>query len=123
MRYLVLLKAAQPGTPPPPELMNAIMALGEEAMKAGALLDNAGLAPSAAGARVDVLDGRLTVTDGPFAESKEMISYALYEVASREEAVEWARRFMRIHVDLWPGWEGESQVLKVMGPEDFAPQG
>ncbi|NKQ58273.1 hypothetical protein HFP15_36020 [Amycolatopsis sp. K13G38] len=122
MRYIVLLKGTNPGTPPPPELMAAIMALGEEATKAGAMLDNAGLAPSAAGARVEVLDGELSVTDGPFAESKEMISYALYEVASREEAVEWTRRFMQIHVDMWPGWEGESQVLKVMGPEDFAPQ-
>lgn len=122
MRYIVLLKAANPDTPPPAELMDAIMKLGEEATKAGAMLDNAGLAPSAAGARVDVVDGKLSVTDGPFAESKEMISYALYDVRSKEEAVEWTRRFMKLQLDLWPGWEGAAQVLKVMGPEDFAPQ-
>ncbi len=121
MRYLVILKGNQPDSPPPPELMNGIMALGEEATKAGALLDNAGLAPSAAGARVQLSGGRLSVTDGPFTEAKELISYAMYEVRSRDEAVEWTTRFVKLHRDLWPGWEGEADVLKVFGPEDFAP--
>jgi hypothetical protein len=120
MRYLILLKATQPAGPPPPELMEAIMALGAEATASGALLDTAGLMPSAAGARVNVYGGKLSVTDGPFAEAKETISYALYEVRSKDEAVEWASRFMSLHRDLWEGWEGESEVLKVMGPEDFA---
>ena len=120
MRYLTLLKATQPAGPPPPELMEAIMALGAEATASGALLDTAGLAPSAAGARVDVVGSRLSVTDGPFAEAKETISYALYETRSKDEAVEWASRFMSLHRDLWAGWEGETDVLKVMGPEDFA---
>src|SRR3954469_23610345 len=121
MRYLTLLKATQPAGPPPPELMEAIMALGAEATASGALLDTAGLAPSATGARVDVAGGRLSVTDGPFAEAKETISYALYEVRSKDEAVEWASRFMVLHRDMWPGWEGDAEVLKVFGPEDFAP--
>ena len=121
MRYLILLKGAQPATPPPPGLMEAIMKLGEEATAAGALLDTAGLAPSAAGARVELAAGSVTITDGPFTESKEMISYALYDVRSRAEAAEWAARFLRLHRDLWPGWEGTADVLKVMGPEDFAP--
>ena len=119
MRYLVLLKGSQPTTPPPPELMDAIMKLGGEATATGALLDTAGLAPSAAGVRVALSSGELSVTDGPFTEAKETISYALYQVRSKEEAVEWASRFMKLHRDLWPGWEGESDVLKVMGPEDF----
>jgi hypothetical protein len=119
MRYLILLKGAQPATPPPPELMAAIMRLGEEATASGALLDTAGLAPSAAGARVRLSDGRLSVTDGPFAEAKETISYALYDVRSKDEAVEWASRFMKLHRDLWDGWDGEADVLKVFGPEDF----
>jgi hypothetical protein len=121
MRYLILLSGVQPPTPPPPGLMEAIMKLGEEATQAGALLDTAGLAPSAAGARVELAAGNVTVTDGPFTESKEMISYALYDVRTKEEAVEWAARFIRIHRDLWAGWEGTAEVLKVMGPEDFAP--
>lgn len=122
MRYLVVLEAAQPPTPPPAELMAAIMALGEEAVRSGAMIDNAGLAPSAAGARVSVTgEAGLLVSDGPFAESKEMISYALYETAGRAEAVEWTSRFMRLHAEMWPGWEGEARVLKVVGPEDFGP--
>ena len=121
MRYIVLLTATRPDTPPPPALMEAIMKLGEDATAAGALVDQAGLSPSAFGARVGVSGGDLSVTDGPFAESKEVISYALYDVRDKAEAVEWTSRFMRVHRDLWPGWEGESQVLKVMGPEDFAP--
>jgi hypothetical protein len=55
------------------------------------------------------------VTDGPFAESKEVISYALYEVSDRAEAVEWSSRFLRLHRDMWPGWEGEVDVLQVFG--------
>ena len=113
MRYLILLTAAQSPSNPPPELMDAIMKLGAEATDAGALLDTAGLAPSAAGARVKLAEGRLSVTDGPFAEAKEMISYALYQVRSKEEAVEWASRFLKLHRDLWPGWEGTADVLQV----------
>jgi hypothetical protein len=121
MRYMVLLRAAQPASPPPPDLMEAIAKLGEEATRAGALLDTAGLAPSADGARVQLTGGRLSVTDGPFTETKEMISYALYQVRTKEEAVEWASRFLRLHRDLWEGWEGEAEVLRVFSPEDFAP--
>jgi hypothetical protein len=121
MRYIVLLKATQPASPPPPELMEAIMKLGAEATQSGALVDTAGLMPSAAGARVELRAGGLSVTDGPFTEAKELISYALYDVRGKEEAVEWSTRFLRLHRDLWPGWEGAADVLKVMGPEDFAP--
>ncbi|MEU4426478.1 YciI family protein [Actinoplanes sp. NPDC024001] len=123
MRYLTLLRAKQSATPPPPELMAAIMALGEEATRAGSLLDTSGLAPSASGARVSLTGGELMTTDGPFAEAKEVISYAIYEVRSKEEAVEWASRFLRAHQDLWPGWEGEVDVLKLFGPEDFPAAG
>jgi hypothetical protein len=121
MRYIILLTGTQPGTPPPPELMDAITKLGEDATRSGALLDTAGLAPSAAGVRVTLAEGRITATDGPFTEAKELISYALYDVRSKAEAVEWAERFLRLHRDLWPGWEGGADVLKVLGPEDFAP--
>ena len=92
------------------------MKLGGEATEAGVLLDTAGLLPSAAGARVALAGGKVTVTDGPFTESKELISYALYEVRSKEEAIEWASRFMKLHRDLWPGWEGQTDILQVMGP-------
>lgn len=121
MRYIVILKGTQPAGPPPEGLMEAIMDLGAEATASGSMIENAGLAPSAAGARVTVAGGELSVMDGPFAEAKEYISYAIYEVRSKEEAVEWASRFMQLHVDRWPGWQGTSDVVKVFGPEDFAP--
>jgi hypothetical protein len=122
MRYLMLLNGVPTDTPPPEGLMEAIMALGEEATRAGVLLDTAGLAPSAAGGtRVDLTAGKLSVTDGPFTEAKEIISYAVYEVRSKEEAVEWASRFLAVHRDRWPGWEGDTEIRRIFGPEDFAP--
>jgi hypothetical protein len=120
MRYLMLLHGTPPATPPPPGLMEAIMALGEEATRAGVLLDTAGLAPGAT--RVELTGGALSVTDGPFTEAKEIISYAVYDLRSVEEAVEWATRFLTVHRDQWPGWEGDSEIRRVFGPEDFAPQ-
>ena len=121
MRYLVLLEGTNPATPPPPALMQGIGALGAEATQAGVMVDTAGLSPGAYGAAVTVTGGDLSITDGPFAEAREMISYAVYDVGTKEEAVEWTARFMRLHVETWPGWEGSAKVLKVMGPEDFGP--
>ena len=118
MRYMMLLSGTNPSTPPPTELFEAIMKLGGEATEAGVLLDTAGLLPSASGARVALAGGKVTVTDGPFTESKELISYALYEVRSKEEAIEWASRFIKLQRDLWPGWEGQSDILQVMGQQN-----
>jgi hypothetical protein len=119
-RYLILLLGTPPASPPPPDLMEAIMTLGQEATRAGVLLDTQGLAPSGAGGvRIDLTGGGLTVTDGPFTEAKEIISYALYELRSTDEAVEWASRFLTLHRDLWPGWEGDAEIRRVFGPEDF----
>jgi hypothetical protein len=115
MRYMMLLSGTNPSPPPPPELFEAIMKLGGEATEAGVLLDTAGLLPSAAGARVVLAGGNVTVTDGPFTESKELVSYALYEVRSKEEAVEWASRFIKLHRDLWAGWEGQTDIFQVLG--------
>jgi hypothetical protein len=117
MRYMMLLTGNNPSSPPPPGLFEAIMKLGGEAMEAGVLLDTAGLLPSASGVQVTLAGGQIKVTDGPFTESKELISYALYEVRSKEEAIEWASRFMELHRDLWAGWEGTTEVLQVMGQE------
>jgi hypothetical protein len=116
MRYMMLLSGTSPATPPPPALFEAIMKLGGEATEAGVRLDTAGLLPSEAGARVALAGGKVTVTDGPFTESKELISYALYDVRSKDEAIEWASRFVKLHRDMWPGWEGQTDILQVMGP-------
>ena len=97
-RYLATLyKTAEPASPAPPELLEAIMKLGEEATQAGALLDTAGLAPSVAGARVELAAGNVTVTDGPFTESKELIAgYAMMQVNSMQEAIAWGERFAAV---------------------------
>jgi hypothetical protein len=100
--------------------MEAIMQFGAEATAAGALLDTAGLSPNRRGARVQLAGGHLSVMDGPFTETKEMLSYALYQVRSKDEAIEWTSRFLELHRQHWPQWEGVAEILKVMGPEDFA---
>ena len=120
MRFMMLVKSAEDSGPPPKTLMEAIGKMAEEATRAGVLLDTQGLAPSAAGGvRVELADGQLSVTDGPFTEAKEIISYAVYELRSREEAVEWASRFVVLHRDRWPGWAGDCEIRRVFGPEDF----
>jgi hypothetical protein len=125
MRFLTMVKSdeSMPAGPPPPELMAGIAELGERAAKDGTLLDQGGLLPTATGALVRVSGGKVTVVDGPFTEAKEVIGgYAMWQVRTKEEAVEAARRFMELHADLWPGYEGVCEVRQVMDPADFGPQ-
>jgi hypothetical protein len=122
MRFLttVAMDESFPAGPPPAELFRAIGELGEQSTKAGTLVETGGLLPSGTGARVRVADGKVTVTDGPFTEAKELIGgYAIHEVRSREEAIEAARRFMQLHADLWPGVEAVCDVRQIAGPDDF----
>ena len=114
MRFMIMVKSAEGAGPPPMALMAAIANLGEEAARAGAMVEMGGLLPSAMGARVRLSAGKLLVTDGPFAESKEVIGgYAVYDVKSKQEAIEWTSRFMQLHKDHWPGWEGESEIRQI----------
>jgi hypothetical protein len=98
MRYLGLLKAdkdSESGVPPSPELMERCGKFIEEVMKKGILVSTAGLQPSAMGKRVRLANGKVTVIDGPFAETKELVaSYAILELKSMEEAVYWTTRFL-----------------------------
>jgi hypothetical protein len=114
MRFMMLVKSAENAGLPPKALMTAIAKLGEEATRAGAMVETGGLLPSAMGARVRLTAGKLIATDGPFAESKELIGgYAVYDVKSKHEAIEWASRFMQLHKEHWPGWEGESEIRQI----------
>ena len=114
MRFMTMVRSAENSGFPPPALMEAIARLGEEAMKAGVLVETGGLLPSALGARVRLTGGQLKVTDGPFTESKELIGgYAVYDLKSKAEAIEWTRRFMELHREHWPGWEGESEIRQI----------
>jgi hypothetical protein len=66
----------------------------------------------------------VVVTDGPFTETNEVVGgYAQFELKSKEEAVRSAVRFMELHKKHWPGWEGETEVRQMFGPEDFGPEG
>jgi hypothetical protein len=117
MRFMTLVKSAETSAPPPQALMDAIGKLGEEAARNGVMVEMGGLLPTAMGARVRLAGGRLTVTDGPFTEAKEVIGgYAVYAVKSKAEALEWTRRFLALHQEHWKGWEGEVELRKLYDP-------
>lgn len=119
MRFMMLVKSAERSGPPPKELMDAIAKVAEEAVKSGAMLQTGGLAPTAISARVRLSQGEISATDGPFTESKEVIGgYAIFELASKEAAIKSAQDFMELHKRYWPGWEGETEIRQIFGPED-----
>ena len=121
MRFMMIVKHGEQQGPPPKQLMDAIAKLAEEAAKAGTMLGSGGLGPTALGARVRLSAGQVTVTDGPFTEAKEVVGgYAQFELKTKEEAVKSAITFMELHKKHWPGWEGETEVRQMFGPEDFA---
>ncbi|MCC6359752.1 MAG: YciI family protein [Phycisphaerales bacterium] len=120
MRFMIIVKAtpdSEAGKMPEPELLTAMASYHEELARAGALLDGSGLKPSSTGWRVRYAGDGRTVVDGPFAETKELIAgYTLIQVKSREEALEWTRRFPN------PAGEGrpaEIEVRQLFELEDF----
>jgi hypothetical protein len=123
MRFMMIVKHAENQGPPPKELMDAIARLAEDEIKAGTMLGSGGLAPTAQGARVRLANGKVTVTDGPFTETNEVLGgYAQFELKSRDDAIKSAVRFMELHKKHWPGWEGETEVRQMFGPDDFGPE-
>jgi hypothetical protein len=106
-----MVKSRESQGPPPKELIDAVYESGQKETAAGTLVMAGGLGPSADSARVTLANGEVTVHDGPFAESKELVGgFAIFEVNSKEEAVEKAREFIELHKKYWPGWEGESEI-------------
>jgi hypothetical protein len=115
MRYLVMIKYDENGTPPPQSLLDALARNRLEARQAGALVEVGGLLPSATGARVRLAGGRLTVTDGPFTETKELVGgYSVYNVQSKQEAVDWTYRAMQLFAEHWPEGECEAEVRQIL---------
>jgi len=113
MKYLMLIKHSESyrSEPIPQGLMDAMGEFVSESFKSGILKDTAGLKPASEGFRVRSRGGRLAVTDGPFAETKEVVGgYAMVEVGSREEALKVARQFMDLHRVHWPEFDGECEV-------------
>lgn len=120
MRFMTMVKASETQGPPPQALMEAMGAGAEEAARKGTLVESAGLAPTAGSKRVRLERGRITVSDGPFTEAKEVVGgYAVLETATLEEAVENAVWLLTLHRQHWPGWEGEVEVRQIFGPEEF----
>jgi len=124
MRFMMLVKAtpdSEAGLPPDPRVMQAVQELAEEAAQAGTMLASGGLAPSRTGSRIRIGGGKTLVTDGPFAETKELLGgYAIFELPSKEAAVESGRRFMQLHADiLGPKYEAELEIRQIFGPEEM----
>ena len=122
MRFMMIVKAnkdSEAGKMPSEELLSATGKYNEELLKAGVLLDLAGLQPSSKGARIKFSRGKRTVVDGPFAEAKELISgYWIIQVKSQEEALEWAKRAPSPHGE---GQEGEIEIRQFFELDDFGP--
>jgi hypothetical protein len=105
--------------PPDDTLMAEMAAYHEELARAGVLLDGSGLQPSSKGWRIEYSGAKRTVVDGPFTEAKELIAgYTLIQVKSRQEALEWTRRFPNPSID---GREAEIEVRQLYELDDFAP--
>lgn len=112
-KYMTIVKGSENHAPPPPALLEGIDKLIKEAGKR--MVGVGGLLPSGKGARARLTKGRVTVTDGPFTEAKEVIGgYAIYEAPSLAEAKEWTRRFLDLHIKHFPGWDCEVEIREMM---------
>ena len=122
MRYMIIVKASQDseaGVMPGESLIAAMADFHEELAKAGALLDASGLHPSAKGWRIRYDGEQCSVIDGPFAETKELVAgYTLIKARSREEALEWTRRFPNPSHD---GGKAEIEVRQLFELDEFGP--
>ena len=119
MKYLTFIRHSESyrQSPPPAALMQAMGKFVEQSLKDGTLVDAGGLLPSKDGARVRLSKGKITVTDGPFTETKEVIGgWAILQTASRSEAMRIATEFMELHRKYWPEFEGESELRPMFGP-------
>ena len=126
MRFMMMVKGDknyEAGAPPDPKLMAAMDQLTKEMTEAGVLLLSEGLYPSSRGAQIRASRGKLSVTDGPFAEAKELVGgFAILRAKSKDEAIEMGKRFMKLHQDvLGPSWEGGLEVRQLFDPSDFVP--
>ena len=113
MRYMMFIRHTEDyrTADVPASLFEDMAKFIEEATKSGNFVGGAGLQPSAAGTRVRLQGGKITVTDGPFTESKEIVGgYAIMDAKTREEALALARRFMELHLKHWPAFEGECEM-------------
>ena len=119
MKYLTFIRHAESyrESSPPAALMEQMGKFIEKSLKDGTLVDTGGLLPSKDGARVRLSKGKITVTDGPFTEAKEVIGgWAILRTESKAEAIRIATEFMELHRRYWPEFEGESEVRPMFDP-------
>jgi hypothetical protein len=118
MKVMGMLRAdasSEAGAPPSKDLIERMGALVAEMASAGVMLGGDGLQPTVKGKRVKLTDGKFTVIDGPFTESKELIaSYALFQVKTMDEAVHWTKRFLDVL------GKGECELRPILDAEDFS---
>ena len=113
MRYMMFIKHTEDyrNADVPARLYEDMGKFIEETTKSGNFVGGAGLQPSSAGARVRLKSGKISVMDGPFTETKEIVGgYAIIDAASRDEALALAQRFMELHMKHWPAFEGECEL-------------
>ncbi|PKA72665.1 hypothetical protein ATI02_5740 [Pseudomonas baetica] len=119
MRFMILVKASadsEAGVMPSEELLTAMGNFNEELAKAGILVSADGLQPSSKGTRVRFSGEKRTVTDGPFIETKELVAgYWIWEVKSKEEAIEWVKRCP----NPMPGTDSDIEIRQIFSAEDF----
>ena len=119
MKYLTFIRTSESHrqSGPPPALMEAMGKFIEKSLKDGTLVDTGGLLPSKEGIRVRLANGKISVTDGPFSESKEVIGgWAILKADSKADALRVATEFMELHRTYWPEFEGESEVRPMFDP-------
>ena len=119
MKYLTFIRHTESHREagPPPALMEAMGKFVEKSLKEGILVDTGGLLPSKDGVRVRLAGGKITVTDGPFTEMKEVIGgWAILETDTKAQAIRIATEFMELHRKHWPEFEGESELRPMFEP-------
>jgi hypothetical protein len=123
MRYMFLVRTAQM-VMPPAEMIEAMHALAKREIEAGRMIQDGGLAPPQQGVQLRI-SGRKLVTDGPFAESKELLGgFAIFELPDDAAALASAREFMELHQRFMPDWEGSCEIRQIAGSQsDMIRQG
>ena len=119
MKYLSFIRHSESyrESTPPPGLLEAMDKFVAKSLKDGTLVDTGGLLPSKDGVRVRLANGKISVTDGPFSETKEVIGgWAILKADSKAEAIRIVTEFMELHRKHWPGFEGESEVRPMFDP-------
>jgi hypothetical protein len=123
MRFMMMVRHPEISGPPPKALMDAIDKLTQDAINNKTLVVAGGLMPLAQSKAVKISGGKLSVIDGPFSEAKEVVGgFAIFDLKSKEEALEGARNFMELHRQHWPGWEGTTEVRQMYGQDEFPPR-